>query len=188
MWHFVYLSLLSFLSLLSPIKRNVLSGKVLNFKVVFDRYFRALVLFAERYLGCREESESIVQDTFVFLWEKPQQFTNEAAMKSWLYTTVRNKALNVLKHRKVQLEFTRQQLQKKESEVYYMQSLIEEETRRLLFAAIDVLPEQCRRVCLLNLDGLDNHKIAEVMGISLDTVKFHKKNAYRLLREKMRRV
>lgn len=176
------------MSLLSPKKRNVLSGKVLDFKVVFDRYFRALVLFAERYLGCREESESIVQDTFVFLWEKPQQFANEAAMKSWLYTTVRNKALNVLKHRKVQMEFTRGQLQEKESEVYYMQSLIEEETRRLLFAAIDVLPEQCRRVCLLNLDGLDNHKIAEVMGISLDTVKFHKKNAYRLLREKMKGV
>lgn len=155
----------------------------LNFKAVFDRYFGTLVLFADRYLLCREESESIVQDTFIFLWENPQEFASEQAVKSWLYTTVRNKALNVLKHRKVQLKFTQEQFLEKESEIYYMQSLLEEETRRLLYTAIDHLPEQCRRVCLLNLDGLDNQKIADVMAISPDTVKFHKKNAYKLLRE-----
>ncbi len=161
-------------------------GTQLNFRAVFDAYFKALVLFAERYVQCREEGESIVQDTFVALWEKQQQFENGQAAKAWLYTTVKNKALNLLRHQKLHLDYTTSQLREKEREEYFMKSLIQEETRRLLFTAIDALPEQCRRVCLLNLEGMDNTKIAEVMCISPDTVKFHKKNAYRFLREKLK--
>jgi len=165
-----------------------LSGSFLDFKVLFDQYFKALVLFADRYLECREESESIVQDTFMMLWEKKPYFENSLALKSWLYKTVRNKALNVIKHQKILKEFSQEQFQEKSSEFYYMQSLVEEETRRLLFEAIAQLPEQCRRVCLLNLDGHDNQEIAVLMNVSVDTVKFHKKNAYRILREKLKQV
>lgn len=161
-------------------------GERLNFKTVFDNYFATLVLFSERYLRCREDSESIVQDTFVALWEKQQQFENMLAVKSWLYTTVRNKALNNLKYQKIRWDYTSRQLQEKQGEEYFMKSLIEEENRRLLFSAIDALPEQCRRVCLLSLEGLDNMQIAEAMKLSLDTVKFHKKNAYKILREKLK--
>ena len=161
-------------------------GTRLKFRTVFDDYFKALVLFAERYVQCREEGESIVQDTFVALWEKQRDFANVQAVKAWLYMTVKNKALNFLRHQKLHLDYTTFQLREKEKEEYFMQSLIQEESRRLLFTAIDALPEQCRRVCLFSLEGLDNAKIAEVMCISPDTVKFHKKNAYRFLRERLR--
>ena len=68
----------------------------------------------------------------------------------------------------------------------YMRSVIEEETRRLIFTAIDSLPEHCRKVCLLNLEGMDNQEIADELQVSLNTVKFHKKNAYKLLRDKLK--
>lgn len=159
----------------------------LNIKGVFDQYFKALVLFSDRYIGCREESESIVQDTFVYLWERKLEFENSVALKSWLYTTVRNKALNVIKHQKILSEY-HSDIREKTSEVYYMRSLMEEETRRLLLEAVHQLPEQCRRVCLLALDGYDNQRMAEIMEVSVDTVKFHKKNAYKLLREKLKHM
>ena len=44
------------------------SGTRLDFKSVFNQYFNSLVLFADRYLGEREESESLVQDAFLALW------------------------------------------------------------------------------------------------------------------------
>lgn len=160
-------------------------GGSLDFKKLFDEYFYTLVLFSEHYLFCRPDSESLVQDTFIALWKKRCDFAEPRAVKAWLYATVRNKALNVLKHRKIESEYAEALAVERESEAYYMKSLIDEETRRLLLAAINSLPKYCREVCLLNFDGLDNQEIAKVMNISVDTVKFHKKKAYRLLREKL---
>ncbi len=39
---------------------------------------------------------------------------------------------------------------------------------------------------LLNLEGMDNQEIADELQVSLNTVKFHKKNAYKLLRDKLK--
>ena len=44
------------------------NGTQLDFKQVFDQYFNSFVLFADSYLGEREESESLVQDAFLDLW------------------------------------------------------------------------------------------------------------------------
>lgn len=162
------------------------NGTCLDFKHVFNQYFNSLVLFADRYLKEREECESLVQDSFLALWENRLEFPDEISIKAYLYTTVRNKALNVLKHRKVKQEYMNDILQEEDSELYYMKSVIEEETRRLIFSAIDSLPEHARKVCLLNLEGLDNQEIADELKISLNTVKFHKKNAYQLLRDKLK--
>lgn len=162
------------------------NGTRLEFKQVFNQYFNSLVLFADRYLKEREECESLVQDTFLALWENRLEFPDEISIKAYLYTTVRNKAFNVLKHRKVEQEYMNDVLQEEDSELYYMKSVIEEETRRLIFSAIDSLPEHARKVCLLNLEGLDNQEIANELKISLNTVKFHKKNAYQLLRDKLK--
>ena len=140
------------------------NGTRLDFKLVFDQYFNSLVLFADRYLEEREESESLVQDAFLALWENRL----------------------VLKHRKIEQHYVNEILQDEDAELYYMRSVIEEETRRLIFTAIDSLPEHCRKVCLLNLEGMDNQEIADELQVSLNTVKFHKKNAYKLLRDKLK--
>lgn len=162
------------------------NGTRLDFKHVFNQYFNSPVLFADRYLKEREECESLVQDTFLALWENKSEFPDEISVKAYLYTTVRNKAFNVLKHRKVEREYVHDVLQEEDSELYYMKSVIEEESRRLIFSAIDSLPEHARKVCLLHLEGMDNQEIADELKISLNTVKFHKKNAYQLLRDKLK--
>ncbi|MCR9011943.1 RNA polymerase sigma-70 factor [Gabonibacter chumensis] len=161
------------------------NGTRINFQTIFDQYFNSLVLFAERYLNNSEESKSVIQDAFMALWENRSILQDEMAIKAYLYSTARNKALNLLKHQKIADEYNRERLQKIDSEFYYMQSVIEEETQRMIFTAIDSLPEQCRKVCLLNLEGWNNLEISRQLNISLNTVKFHKKNAYKLLREKL---
>lgn len=170
-------------------KRNysliLTDGTELDFKRIFDQYFNSLVLFANRYLTQQEDSESLVQDTFLALWENRLEFPNEISVKAYLYSTVRNKSLNILKHNKIKQQYIDNVLAEKDSELYYMTSVIEEETRRLIFNAIDELPEHSRRVCLLSLKGFNNQEIAEQLKISINTVKFHKKNIYSLLREKL---
>lgn len=95
------------------------NGTRLDFKQVFDQYFNSLVLFADRYLGEREESESLVQDAFLALWENRLEFPDELSVKAYLYSTVRNKALNVLKHRKIEQHYMKKSFEMKSRALLY---------------------------------------------------------------------
>ena len=53
----------------------------------------------------------------------------------------------------------------------------------LLFLSIDQLPERCREIFLMHLDGLSNEEIANQLDLSILTVKTQKKKAMKILRE-----
>ena len=57
----------------------------------------------------------------------------------------------------------------------------------MLYAAIDKLPPQTRRIILLNLDGKNNDEIAEELSVTVNTVKTLKQSAYSALRKMLTR-
>ena len=61
----------------------------------------ALCLFANQYTEDEEVSADIVQDSFAKLWQIRDDFFYLHQVKAFLYTAVRNKALNELEHSKV---------------------------------------------------------------------------------------
>ena len=60
-----------------------------------------------------------------------------------------------------------------------------EEIFRQLFMTIDSLPERCKQVFLLHMEGKKNEEIAAALYVSLETVKTQKKRAMSLLRKKL---
>ena len=128
-------------------------------------------------------SEDIVQESFVALWESDVLLTEDYHARSFLYLSCRNKALNFLKHQKIEEKHLVQKLGDMESERFYEDQLIRHETIRIVNDAISQLPDQTRKVILLGLEGLKNKEIASEIGISIDTVKYHKTNAYKTLRK-----
>ena len=62
--------------------------------------------------------------------------------------------------------------------------LMQEEIYRELYLAVRELPEKCRGVFELHLEGKKNDEIAEILGISVLTVKSHKQNAIHFLKER----
>jgi RNA polymerase sigma-70 factor (ECF subfamily) len=151
---------------------------------VFMQCYNSLVLYAERYVGVREESMSVVHDVFMALREHNREFEDRESLQKYIYVATRNKALNHIR----QTSKARNYLESQQHEAgghYDRLAFIEEETFRLLAAEIDKLSEYQRRIVLLALDGNSNEEIAQLTGISINTVKFHKRNAYNVLREKM---
>ena len=67
-----------------------------GFQDVFQRYYVSLSLFANRYVDDEEVAADIVQDVFAKLWQIRTDFFYLHQVKSFLYTSVRNKALNEL--------------------------------------------------------------------------------------------
>ena len=72
-----------------------------GFHDIFNKYYVTLCLFANQYTENQETSADIVQDSFAKLWQIREDFFYLHQVKAFLYTAVRNKALNELEHSKV---------------------------------------------------------------------------------------
>ena len=71
------------------------------------------------------------------------------------------------------------------SEERFGDAVVEEEVHRVVMEEIDGLPQEQRRVILLHLEGKNNIEIAEVMEVSVNTVKTHKARARQQLKTKL---
>ena len=111
-----------------------------------------------------------------------QEFETLDNAKAFLYTVARRLYFNHYKHVKVcERAFSLRDEEKWEKS--WLEEVTTAETIRILYAAIDKLAPQTRKIILLNLQGMNNNEVAEELGISVNTVKSMKKSAYQLLRK-----
>lgn len=145
---------------------------------LFDEYYQALCLFAVKYLEDDAEAADVVQECFIKYWNRRVNFDQFIKIRSFLYMSVRNECLNILRKDKCR----QMRLTELTNELFFRDSLIEEESLRLFYQAIESLPAQTKRVVYLSLDGFNNDGIANQLGISVNTVHMLKKIAYKKLR------
>src|SRR5690606_21515017 len=73
---------------------------------LFKEYYPRLCDYALRFLKSDEEGEDAVQDAFiVYLEQRDTINEHPAAVKSFLYNTVRNICLNKVRHQKVESRY-----------------------------------------------------------------------------------
>ena len=71
-------------------------------KVYFISTMRFCVIMRATYLDERVEVEDVVQEVFVYLWSQRESVVIQNSVKSYLYSAVKYKVLDVLKHRAVE--------------------------------------------------------------------------------------
>lgn len=160
-------------------------GKEYAFAAVFDRYHRLLYTIAYRFLKSEEEAEDAVQYLFMKLWEQRETFSFESGIRSLLLTILKNYILNELRHRNLVFEKLYEMAQQvnDEDEDAFLTRFEHGELRKSLRVAIDKLPPQKQKICLLKIEyGLSNQEIADRMGITVPTVKSHYTQAIKALR------
>lgn len=165
--------------------RHIHRGDRKAFKAVFDEYFNALSAFGYKYIPDQFVAEDMVQEAFISFWEKREDFNHINAVKSFLYTSVRNKCLNHLKHQSVVQKHEKALVYELESDHHFTSHVIEEETFNQLFVEIRNLPPSAQEIMLLALNGLKNQEIADELKVSVNTVKTQKKIAYSKLKENL---
>ena len=147
------------------------------FRELFGSFYRYLVLYAMRYVRQQEVSEDIVQEVFIAIWESDKKYNSYHGFRAFLYDSVKNRCLNYLKHQEVERRHAEILLQEQDEEMY-----------RALHQAVDELPERCRQVFKLHLQGKRNEEIAQMLELSVETVKTQKKKAMYFLRERLGRL
>lgn len=153
------------------------------YRELFTGYYGALVYYCSTFVRRQEVGEDIVQDVFGRLWETKIHFHTYDSLVNYLYTLVRNAALDWLKHQKVERRYA----DNYQEDAGYEYEVLKEETYRLLFRAVDELPPRCGEVFRLYMQGHDGPRIAEMLDLSIETVRTHRKNAIRMLRDKLGR-
>lgn len=156
---------------------------------LFRRYYDRLVYFAYQIVQNREQSEDVVQDAFVKYWQFRENIQpTEVSVKGYLYSTVRNGSLNVLRHNKVAEGYQESHPDRRNEaeEAPIVEALISAEVLSGIHAAISSLPEKYRTISILSyLEGKKNREIADQLGMSVNTVKKRKQRTLELLRLKL---
>lgn len=151
-------------------------------------YYGPLCLFANRLLKDSAAAEDVVGESFIKLWTKRANFDDLQNVKAFLYITVRHASLNYLKRQK-RNALTQKQLAylSDEKEEFVLNEMIRAEVLQVIMHEIEKLPDQCKKVAKLGyLEGLKNQQIADLLHISVHTVKNQKARAIQLLKIKLR--
>lgn len=143
-----------------------------------------LYALAYRYLKSGEEAEDAVQYTFMKVWGQRDSFDFRSGIRSLLFTILKNYILNELRHRQIVFEKHYEIAQQgEEVDEGFLKEFESKELKEHLWSAISELPPQKRKICQLKIGkGLSNQEIADMMQITVPTVKSHYTQAIKLLR------
>ncbi len=155
-----------------------------GYKSLFDKLYTSLCLFANKYVDNLEDSKDIAQDVFIKIWEDKITFKSENSIKSYMYTSVKNKSLDYLKSSRYKStkNYSFDEMHKLETESFFLRETVIIETSTIIENAINTLPNKCAKIMRLNIKNLTNAEIAEELNISINTVKAQKRIAYKKLK------
>jgi RNA polymerase sigma-70 factor (ECF subfamily) len=139
---------------------------------------------ARRMLGSDSDAEDVTQEVLLTLFQKLPSFRGESALGTWIYRITVNAALRYRdKRARWAAREVRDPLENFLPDGHHLgpvrrwsvspdAELLNEETHRLIEAAIAELPEMYRDVYVLaDVEGLPNEEIAELLGLSLSATK-----------------
>jgi len=158
----------------------------LALNTLFALHYQNLCLFANTYLRNPEESEEVVSDVFLNFWRSRHTIRIERSIKSYLYTSVKNGALSMIKKRQPLFEdvedilFNTNLLDSVDPE----QLMTLMELQNQLDRAIETLPPRCKQIFIMSrMEALSYHEISEILGVSEKTVENHIVKALQLIRQ-----
>ena len=149
-------------------------------------YFPVLCNYVEKIVANRAEAEDVTEDAFIKVWERRKSIQTIHGLKGFLYTTVRNAALNVLRSRK-RAHLRNQEFTENYSENPDADTFVYEEMLAEIRKSIYHLPERLREIFILSYyKKMSNAEIATSLHLSQQTVKNQKTRALLLLKNALK--
>lgn len=166
---------------------RISSGNRAAFEALFRAYYEDLCEFGWQYVRSPEVAEEFVQDLFLHIWKQRHRWVPQGPVKAYLYSAIRNKALNYLKHRRVEERWEAQAVHQAvlfqvnpEDELYH------KELMEVVQKTLEELPERRRLIFILSRQhSLTYSEIAALLDISVKTVETQMGRALKFLRTRL---
>lgn len=156
------------------------------FKSLYLAYFARLIRFVSLYIPSEVETEEIVSDTLLAIWNNRRTLSDISNFDSYIYTIARNKIINYYRIKRIE----KVELEEKNIDLFINtnttpeEELISKEDIERLNAAINSLPNKCKMAFkLVREDRLKYRDVATILNISVKTLETHLATAVRKLRE-----
>ena len=170
--------------------RGINRQNIQHWKVMYRHYY-ALCSYVSRMLDdMSEEVEDLVQDVFLAIWNSKRQFASQDELVNYLYRACYNNTLIYMRNNRIHHTILSNMEQPEawdDSDELYALALQEELIRQLHFY-VDQLPESQSRIIRLRLKGHTWNEIADIMHVSLNTVKTQKQRSYKFLSEHLSKI
>ncbi|WP_153798991.1 RNA polymerase sigma factor [Foetidibacter luteolus] len=151
------------------------------FRILYDRYWRKLLVHAVVKLESEVEAEELVQEIFLQLWKRRKQIQLKNSFHTYIASMLKYEILARFKKRRQQQLL--QQGMVNDAGNTDTNDAAYELLRREIEITIQSLPEKCRLVFRLSRDeGLSEKQIAEQLNIAPKTVEAHISKALKKLR------
>ncbi len=149
------------------------------FELVFEHYKNYLFLFIRKALPLDEDAEGIAQEVFINLWLNRNNLDECKPLKPYLFTIAKNLIYDHLrkiysKRKYLDSLFLNYSAKSDstENDVEYW------DFERFLMEKINQLPEKRKKIYMLSkLEGKSYREIAELLGISENTVDMQMRSA-----------
>lgn len=172
--------------------KKVAEGNADQFEIIIKRYNQQLFRIIRSYLSNRQDSEDVIQTTYLKAFKNLKQFRGDSKFSTWLIRIAINEALKKLKgQNKISglHSVTNGQNfdQKNNDENYTPESkMIQKDMSKHLEKAIDTLPPKYRSVLIMRkIEQLSTEETADILEISQSNVKVRLHRAKNMLRDKL---
>ncbi len=167
------------------------AGDEMAFEELVRQHQEALVRFAYRLVGDLDEASDVAQETFIRAYERIADFRGGSTLYTWLYRIAYNRAISLLRRRRVR-RFLRLDLDQELSEGVELQLVAtgdaatqveQNELLRHVEVAIETLPPRQRGIFVMrHYEGMSLAQIAKVVGRSEGAIRAGYFHAVRKLR------
>jgi RNA polymerase sigma-70 factor (ECF subfamily) len=171
-----------------------------NYREIHNRYYSSIYRFF-LYKGMKpEDARDLTQNTFFSVFTSIEDLRDESKFEGWLFKIALNvwhrdrERANAEKRKGKHIAIVTEGEMEESGTITGLaaqgpnpqEAALAKEKLALLHDALLELPEQCRRCTLLYVNNeLKYHQIADLLGISLNTVKAHLHKAKGDLRRKL---
>lgn len=132
----------------------------MTFEAIYQSYWDRIYRLCMGYVNDSEWAQDIAQETFITVWQKLPQFRHESSISTWIFRIASNQCLR---------QIEKQQRMPKGQLPAEMEDKLEpnsDDRISFLYRSISALNETDRIIISLELEGVKQAEIAEIIGIS----------------------
>lgn len=178
---------------------NAMSGDERVFKLIINKYERALFYFIAKMIRDKEVIPDLVQEVFVKAFANMSSYNPQYAFSTWLYRIATNHSIDYLRKKKLQTMSIDQPIATRDGEMQMElpdsnfaadKDIHQKERSKVIEEAINSLPVKYQTVIKMrHMEEKSYEEIAEILGVPLGTVKAHifraRELLYKFLKDKL---
>lgn len=153
-----------------------------HFEELFCDFYPKLLAYAISILNDKQAAEDIVQEVFLYVWEKKEYLRTDAGFYSYIFQSTYTKCVDYIRkdsrldkrEQELLLKFAEEYQSYLENDAHPIQELFSQDFNKKLEALLEQLPESRREVFkLIYIDGLKAREVASKLDMPLRTVESH---------------